>query len=129
MIKLPDESAFEKWFKAVEAGDDAEWTEPKYLSSEWNEYLHRRQLALGAWQEFQAEVQRLNATAQPISDGCKVPERWKLVPVEPTWEMLSADGCTRHHDGQDCMHHKNRKRIWQAMLAAAPDNFGENGPI
>ncbi|MCV3301122.1 hypothetical protein [Pantoea ananatis] len=58
-----------------------------------------------------------------------LPKGWKLVPVEPTWEMLSADGCTRHHDDQDCMHHKNRKRIWKAMLAAAPDNFGENGPI
>lgn len=68
MINFPDESAFDKWFKAVEAGDDAEWTEPKYLSSEWKEYLHRRQLALGAWREFQAEVQRLNATAQP-DDG------------------------------------------------------------
>lgn len=58
-----------------------------------------------------------------------LPKGWKMVPVEPTWEMISADGCTRHHDGQDCMHHKNRKRIWQAMLAAAPDNFGDNGPI
>lgn len=45
---------------------------------------------------------------------------WKMVPVEPTWEMLAADGCSKHHEGQECSHHENRKRIWRAMLAAAP---------
>lgn len=49
-----------------------------------------------------------------------VPDGWKLVPVEPTWGMLAADGCAKHHDGQQCLHHKNRKRIWRAMLASAP---------
>lgn len=68
----------------------------------------------------EAEVQRLNANAQPVSDGCKVPEGWKLVPIEPSWEMLSADGCKDHHNGQKCLHHDNRRRIWAAMLAAAP---------
>lgn len=48
------------------------------------------------------------------------PDGWKLVPVEPDWEMLSADGCKEHHNGQPCLHHDNRKRIWSAMLAAAP---------
>lgn len=50
-----------------------------------------------------------------------VPGGWKLVPVEPDWEMLSADGCKEHHNGQPCLHHDNRKRIWSAMLAAAPN--------
>lgn len=45
---VPDE-LFESWFRSVEAGDDEDWQEPKYLSKEWHEYLHRRQLALGAW--------------------------------------------------------------------------------
>ncbi len=72
------------------------------------------------WNAAIAEVQRLNATAQPVSDGCKVPEGWKLVPIEPSWEMLSADGCKEHHNGQKCLHHDNRRRIWTAMLAAAP---------
>lgn len=44
-----DESAFEVWFKSVESGDDENWMEPKYLSREWNDYVARRQLALGAW--------------------------------------------------------------------------------
>ncbi|MGP2520503.1 hypothetical protein ACTUSX_11520 [Pantoea ananatis] len=39
---------------------------------------------------LQAEVQRLNAAAQPVSDGYKVPEGWKLVPVVPTDKMINA---------------------------------------
>ncbi|WP_312265121.1 hypothetical protein [Mixta calida] len=45
---------------------------------------------------------------------------WKVVPIEPTWEMLAADGCSKHHEGQECSHHENRKRIWRAMLEASP---------
>lgn len=49
-----------------------------------------------------------------------VPEGWKLVPVEPDYSMLSADGCKEHAEGKNCVHHDNRRRIWAAMLAAAP---------
>ncbi len=42
---------FDIWFNSIEAGDDPEWEVPAYLSIEWYEYLHRRQLALGAWLE------------------------------------------------------------------------------
>ncbi|MEB6533231.1 hypothetical protein MXM51_01530 [Pantoea stewartii] len=56
-----------------------------------------------------AEVQRLNATAQPVSDGCKVPEGWKLVPIEPTTQMYEAG------DRQ-----LTTKQVWDSMLAAAP---------
>ncbi|MEN4830006.1 hypothetical protein [Pantoea vagans] len=49
-----------------------------------------------------------------------VPDSWQLVPIEPSWEMLSADGCKEHHNGQPCLHHDNRKRIWSAMLAVVP---------
>ncbi|GAL57150.1 hypothetical protein EV102420_06_00240 [Pseudescherichia vulneris NBRC 102420] len=49
-----------------------------------------------------------------------VPDCWVIVPIDPTWSMLSADGCSKHHGGQKCSHHENRKRIWRAMLAAAP---------
>lgn len=50
---IPDERQstllFDEWFKSVEAGDDENWKEPKYLSKEWNGYLERMQLARGAW--------------------------------------------------------------------------------
>lgn len=78
----------------------------------------------------EAELERLKAqepvdTAAPDGEKTVIthffaPEGWKLVPVEPSWEMLSADGCKEHHNGQPCAHHENRKRIWCAMLGAAP---------
>lgn len=51
-------------------------------------------------------------------------EGWQLVPVEPNYAMVSADGCKEHHEGQSCIHHDNRRRIWAAMLAAAPKQQG-----
>ncbi|MGE4773660.1 hypothetical protein [Yersinia enterocolitica] len=57
----------------------------------------------------------------PQLNSPEIPDGWKLVPIEPSWEMLSADGCKEHHKGETCLHHDNRKRIWQAMLAAAPE--------
>lgn len=57
----------------------------------------------------EAEVQRLNATAQPVSEGCKVPEGWKLVPIKPTTTMYEAG------DRQ-----LTTKQVWDSMLAAAP---------
>ncbi len=49
-----------------------------------------------------------------------VPDEWITVPKNPTWEMLSEDGCKEHHNGQKCLHHDNRRRIWQAMLKVSP---------
>lgn len=87
-----------------------------------------------AWNACLAEVQRLNATAQPVSDGCKVPEGWKLVPIEATEEML-IDGFESEPDEgfseeaewekyqsmNGCEKAKHRARLcWSAMLAAAP---------
>lgn len=53
-----------------------------------------------------------------------VPEGWQLVPVSPDYSMLVADGCKEHAEGQKCIHHENRRRIWAAMLAAAPKPEG-----
>ncbi|KAF2282289.1 hypothetical protein GH714_044133 [Hevea brasiliensis] len=73
-------------------------------------------------------VRTLYATAQPVSDGCKVPEGWKLVPIEPTTEMKRdfffrsdfSEWRSEHKDGLECYYHDNVMRIWRAMLAAAP---------
>ncbi|MDU6442815.1 MAG: hypothetical protein E6559_23505 [Pantoea sp.] len=62
--------------------------------------------------------------ATPPIAAPELPDGWKLVPVEPSWEMLAADGCKKHHNGQPCLHHDNRRRIWSAMLAAAPSPSG-----
>lgn len=57
----------------------------------------------------------LDGRAEPVASG-----EWITVPKNPTWEMLSEDGCKEHHNGQECLHHDNRRRIWRAMLKVAP---------
>ena len=49
----------------------------------------------------------LHVVSQPA-----VPEGWKLVPVEPTEEMLYPAGLENVEDGNEA---------WKAMLAAAPE--------
>lgn len=86
------------------------------------------------WNDAIAEVQRLNATAQPVSDGCKVQEGWKLVPVEPTEKMLIAgfesepdeffskkQDWEAYQEMSGCEQAEHRARLcWNAMLAVAP---------
>lgn len=55
------------------------------------------------------------ARAQLPTPGGEVPDGWKLVPVEPTQEMLFA--C---EDAGSIQNHQRGKRIYRAMLAAAP---------
>ncbi len=69
---------------------------------------------------FKAALPKFSTADYPV-----VPDGWALVPIEPTWEMLSEDGCKEHHKGQECLHHDNRRRIWRAMLSAAPQHKGE----
>ncbi|WP_275269579.1 hypothetical protein [Pantoea ananatis] len=75
-----------------------------------------------------AEVQRLNANAQPVSDGCKVPEGWKLVPIEPTEKMLIAGFESEPDDifsnKLDQAEHRTHL-CWNAMVAAAPGGQDE----
>lgn len=48
---------------------------------------------------------------------CDPPDGWQTVPVDPSWNMLAEDGCSKDHE---CIYHDNRRRIWRAMLKAAP---------
>ncbi|MGG6135501.1 hypothetical protein ACQV2E_06440 [Pantoea allii] len=91
------------------------------------------------WNECIDEVQRLNATAQPVSDGCKVQDGWKLVPVEPTEKMLIAgfesepdeffsnkQDWEAYQEMSGCEQAEHRARLcWNAMLAAAPGGQDE----
>ncbi|EKN4696950.1 DUF551 domain-containing protein [Yersinia ruckeri] len=87
----------------------------------------------GFYSQYDNQHRRIVYTT-PRLNSPEVSDGWKLVPIEPNWEMLSADGCKEHHKGETCLHHDNRKRIWQAMLAAAPEpqnqqqNIPENIP-
>lgn len=67
---------------------------------------------------------RMHEALSGMLPSPEAPEGWQLVPVEPVFAMLAADGCKEHHEGQECTFHKNRRRIWAAMLAAAPSPYG-----
>lgn len=53
------------------------------------------------------------------SSPVSVPGGWKLVPIEPTPEMLAANGTCKLAAGQQMLNDDARK-TWRAMLSAAP---------
>lgn len=53
-----------------------------------------------------------------------VPEGWKLVPVEPTKEMLYRAQAVNGGNGQKMPKHSTLVKKWKAMLAAAPQPEG-----
>ena len=55
------------------------------------------------------------------ADRQRVPDGWKLVPVEPTWEMLEA--------ALDCAAKPSFREAYAAMLAAAPEAPAQNGHL
>ncbi|HIE1469048.1 TPA: hypothetical protein ACXJS2_001727 [Serratia marcescens] len=59
-----------------------------------------------------ANACRAAMLAQPVSSGCMLPDGWKLVPVEPTEEMLRA----AYREAA-----VYSPTAYRAMLAAAPD--------
>lgn len=67
--------------------------------------------------EMAAELRRLHAEVEGLrKDADKVKEGYKLVPVEPTDEMLSVlDGYSFSSNGRSSM----RRGAWLAMLKAA----------
>lgn len=74
-----------------------------------------------AWLAWQARAAILNAG--PVT-AAKVPEGWKLVPVEPTAEMISS-GITAHYERSQIQIHDRpapgpMECGYLAMLAAAP---------
>lgn len=70
------------------------------------------------WNAYRAEILR---RVTLIESG-----QWKLVPVEPTSEMMLHNSGCQHHawDDADCSARKTRQLIWGHMLAAAPE-FGK----
>lgn len=116
---------------------------PESLLSAMEEVLRISDRQHDAWDKAKAAVSAFRTAAlnqthvnQASSNGQSfgnseqlnspvTPDGWVMVPAEPTWSMLSADGCSKHHGGQECSHHENRKRIWRAMLAAAPKQESE----
>ena len=69
----------------------------------------------------QAEKYAAIATAAPVAQLSEPPEGWVLVPIEPTPKMIDATfNHTQERDGLPESHNTRNKRIWRAMLSAAP---------
>lgn len=64
-------------------------------------------------------VARALAASAPSREA---PEGWKLVPIEPTREMLR-----RHSENVDGLDEWRAKQDWHNMLSAAPSTSGEGG--
>ena len=75
--------------------------------------------------KFVAEINGPAYMGEPAQPAPSVPEGWKLVPIEPTPEMMLVAQKADHdhleheewleYDGEDV------KRVYRAMLAAAPE--------
>lgn len=74
-------------------------------------------VAHDVWQDCLEEL-RLNATAQPVTDGCKVPN-------EPTPEMQTAGATAIRFDTTPVNKLFTANAVYRAMLAAAPG--GQDG--
>ena len=59
------------------------------------------------------------AGMQPEQPKVSVPDGWKLVPIEPTPKMIDA---TWNEDINVVESHRRNRRIYAAMLAAAPSS-------
>lgn len=70
--------------------------------------------------ETQREAYRERAVAAIAALRAAVPGGWKLVPVEPTDEMLIVALRTTRDDGYGHCHDAVGSAVWRAMLSAAP---------
>lgn len=103
-----DRKAFEAWVDEVIYGNGAE-----SISSDWDERRNcystfGHHVAYKAWQ---ARAALLAVAEERQSEA--VPDGHKIVPVEPTWEMLKN---AWHLDGNDYAH----TDVYRAMIAASP---------
>ncbi|MCU3341291.1 hypothetical protein N8V28_21380 [Enterobacter hormaechei subsp. hoffmannii] len=96
------------------AGLTKEWLKLNIETLELD-YSNLKPSAKNELAAYKIALAAMEASTEPAAPG-----EWITVPKNPTWEMLSEDGCKEHHNGQECLHHDNRRRIWQAMLKVAP---------
>lgn len=59
-------------------------------------------------------LQAVDALSAPPVAALRLPDGWKLVPVEPSWEMVSA--AIKSHEGDAFL----PVSLYKSMLAAAP---------
>jgi hypothetical protein len=99
---------------------------PPHVYRDLLDMLQETAIAYGGTQQLRAQLSsalsihvqpdhphtRAAMLAQPVSSGYKLPDGWKLVPIDATRAMIDAAQRVEE-DGYDAMH--------KAMLAAAPE--------
>ena len=103
------DAAFEEWFADIWAGRDG-IPVPPYQGDGWNEYIEKRQLALGAW------MAALESAPPPAS----VPDGWMPISSAPKGRKVIAG-------------YHNRLGNWRTIIACyypagtleKEDNFGD----
>ena len=90
----------EQWYDLAQRHANADWNSDGYL----------------------AAIKAVCADYALLASKAAVPTGWKLVPVEPTDEMMLQESTCKHHAPFDmsCSARSNRMRIYRAMLAASP---------
>lgn len=113
-VSVPDERAAFEAFMSERFGSTIDRSRVKNGDGEYMAW--DMQVAWIVWRRRAAMLK-----AGPVA-AATVPEGWKLVPVEPTEEMmLHNSGCQRHSwDDADCALRQTRRLVWAHMLAAAP---------
>ena len=113
-VAVPDERAAFEAFMSERFGSTIDRSRVKNGDGEYMAW--DMQVAWIVWRRRAAMLK-----AGPVA-AATVPDGWKLVPVEPTEEMmLHNSGCQRHSwDDADCALRQTRRLVWAHMLAAAP---------
>ena len=71
--------------------------------------------------KFIAEINGPTYMGEPAQPAPSVPEGWKLVPIEPTENMISEGSCASSLPGPHYISEHCAKQCWGYMLAAAPE--------
>ena len=113
-VAVPDERAAFESFMGERFGDCIDRRQVKNSDGEYMAWD-----MLVAWIVWQRRASMLKAG--PVT-AATVPDGWKLVPVEPTKEMmLHKSGCQHHAwDDAECSMRQTRRLVWAHMIAAAP---------
>lgn len=117
MTDTPEAVRLADWLQAaVQTYPQVSADEPGGYCSEMDQMIDQAAALLRRIPELAAERDQLRAELEKV----RVPEGWKLVPVEPTREMLDRGShnvnCNYHYGTMETI----AKHAYKAMLTAAP---------
>lgn len=140
-----DQEAFEAWFRGEQGKPcDGTWS---FSQAAWHAALAwlRSQGEPVAWVRFcsdgcyegpimncsMEEIRKTSGAWTPLllAPQPAIPDGWKLVPVEPTPEMLESAASYGGRGGYSAVRRDDASAIWRDMLATAPQPAISDGWI